>query len=179
MTMVFLGMMLVIANITAAHAGITDTKAEVSSWDELEARLIRGGTLVLTQDITRTSSYDLIVRRKTIIDLNGHTLNGDYSEYEKGSVILVNGNTLTIQDNSEQKTGVLTGGYTSDGGGAVELLSGTGLIIEGGTISGNDSDAGGAISISPGCTVEMRGGVIENHSAGYYGGAIYILFTGK
>lgn len=110
--------------------------------------------------------------------LNGHSINrGLTSATHDGEVISVeDGRTLTIMDSSADKTGVITGGYSSNGGGGIHINSGV-LILESGTISGNKTiDRGGGIKLNDSNSrFIMNGGVISDNIAdGKEGGGVAV-----
>lgn len=136
---------------------------------------------------SKTGGYIVVPENANItLDLNGWTLNRNLSRYtNSGQVIEVIG-TLTITDNSDTKEGVITGGYASVGGGIClsGTVSGTNptLIMEAGTISGNNAlDGGGGVFLGANATFTMSGGKIENNSLDRKseGGGIYVHENAK
>ena len=110
-----------------------------------------------------------------VLDLNGHkidrTLLASDTYNQWGSVFYIaEGGTLTIIDSSEEKTGLITGGYSSRGAGIWN--DGT-LVVNNGNISGNKASitsvgyGGGIYSTG---TLTMRGGNVENNTAKTGGG---------
>ena len=117
-----------------------------------------------------------------ILDLNGHIIDRNLTdEIESGSVILVNGGTLTVEDNSAKKTGKITGGMNSLGGG-IHATIGSKLTINSGTITGNNSSNAGGVFVqgasnATAATKEtkfiMNGGEISNNHTSS-GGGVYL-----
>ncbi len=117
-----------------------------------------------------------------ILDLNGHTIDRNLTdEIESGSVILVNGGTLTVEDSSAKKTGKITGGMNSLGGG-IHATIGSKLTINSGTITGNNSSNAGGVFVqgasnATAATKEtkfiMNGGEISNNHTSS-GGGVYL-----
>ena len=117
-----------------------------------------------------------------ILDLNGHTIDRNLTdEIESGSVILVNGGTLTVEDGSAKKTGKITGGMNSLGGG-IHATIGSKLTINSGTITGNNSSNAGGVFVqgasnATAATKEtkfiMNGGEISNNHTSS-GGGVYL-----
>ena len=115
-----------------------------------------------------------------ILDLNGHTIDRNLTdEIENGSVIFVNGGTLTVEDNSAKKTGKITGGMNSLGGG-IHATIGSKLTINSGTITGNKSSNAGGIYMAGNSTAAtketkfiMNGGEISNNHTSS-GGGVYL-----
>lgn len=125
-----------------------------------------GDTIKLIDNVT--VSFQVTIAKELTLDLNGYTLK--YESENSGRVIWVNrGANFTLKDSSAAKTGKITGGWGSNGGGGV-LNNGT-FTMEGGTISDCSVDSfchGGGVH-SEG-TFVMKGGTISNCTAGMGGG---------
>ena len=82
------------------------------------------------------------------LDLNGHIIDRNLANGDKGRVILVEGATLTITDTSADKNGKITGGYLTGGnrGAGVSVNNGN-LILNGGSIYGNSAESGAGVYI--------------------------------
>ena len=105
------------------------------------------------------------------LDLNGYELSRNLNNATaNGSVLRVKKvGTLTITDSSYG--GTITGGNTTGNGGAIEVLAGGTLYVNGGAISGcKASDKGGAI-YNAGTTIVNGGSIRQNE--GKYGGGIW------
>ncbi len=146
-------------------------------------------TFVLPEDIT-TSTYISIPNGKSLIlDLNGHTIDrGLLAPTTNGFVFYITGK-LVIRDSSGNNSGKITGGYDTQSGsvgnaGALYLVSGSNVVLEGGTISENrctlSSSSGrypaGAVYAHGGSTFSMTGGVIKNNEAtgNYAVGGVFV-----
>ena len=109
-----------------------------------------------------------------ILDLNGYTLNrGLTTSTSYGNVIkVVSGSTLTINDNSANGSGVITGGYTDNSGGIRN--EGT-LYFNGGTIKNNHATSQGAGIWNTGTAYINGGNIKDNYctSESANGGGIY------
>ncbi|MDE6058712.1 MAG: hypothetical protein K2G44_01580 [Clostridia bacterium] len=117
--------------------------------------------------------------KSVILDLNGHTINGnnsDASQTGRGDVIVVGG-TLIITDSSESGTGKITGGKMGGnscsqvGGGGLTILSGGTVTLERGAITGNEghfnnSNAGGVGGVYVAGTFNMTGGSVNGNRIG-------------
>ena len=128
--------------------------------------------------------------RAFILDLNGYTINRGLSAPTiDGSVIKIEGGTLTVKDSSATNSdgtngaGTITGGNSSGGGGGIHITSYSSgnvpgsLILESGTISDNTANAsfGGGVYIGNDCTFTMNGGAIENNKViSNSGGGVYV-----
>ena len=144
---------------------------------------LTSGTYKLTEDVTLTdANLTIPVGAEVTIDLNGKTLTGN----GLGSVIRVSGK-LTILDNGNG--GKITGGFKNytdawvnnvehDGGG-IFVDTGAEVVLESGSITGNDAWNGGGVYINGGGSFTMNDGEISNNNAlrPYHGGGggIYVL----
>lgn len=83
------------------------------------------------------------------LDLNGHTISRNLEKpVANGSVFYINCKTLYITDSSESQTGKITGGYTTEYGGAFFIHNNGVVFIENCEISGNYAQQmGGGIYI--------------------------------
>ena len=183
-----------------AGAGSTETLGLFK--DAIDAVNGSGGTITLLKDIDGTNEVfgtnndtPITFTGDTkatpfILDLNGKTINRRLSALTTdGSVIKIEGGTLTIKDSSATNpdgtngTGTITGGNTGGGGGGIHITSyfssnvpGS-LILESGTISDNTANAsfGGGVYIGNDCTFTMNGGAIENNKViSNSGGGVYV-----
>ena len=175
----------------------------------LDAVNASGGTITLLKDIDSSNAVfgtnnDTPITftggaeaNPIILDLNGKTIDrGLTSAKNAGSVIKIEGGTLTIKDSSAAPdgtggTGMITGGNSSGGGGGIHITSNSigpvsgSLILESGTVSGNFADGsnGGGVYIAGDCTFTMKGGSIDGNtvknSATSHGGGVFVggIFT--
>ena len=166
--------------VSTAEASEPLKLEEVSTADDLRAKITNGKSVKLMADISITSTLE--IAKSLTLDLNGHVLKmtGD------GSVLRVKKDgpdrvTLIITDSRsdtshEDKTlpagGVITGGKGTDAGGSVRsvggavfLENGTTLKLEGGTLTGNSSH--GSVFIN-GATFVMTGGTITGETVGVH-----------
>lgn len=144
---------------------------------------LESGTYKLTEDVMLTdANLTIPVDEEVTIDLNGNMLTGN----GLGSVIRVYGK-LTILDSGND--GKITGGfkkYTNkwinnvehDGGG-IFVDTDAEVILESGSITGNDAWNGGGVYVNGGGSFTMNGGEISNNRTlrSYHGGGggIYVL----
>lgn len=144
---------------------------------------LQTGTYKLTEDVTLTdANLTVPVDEEVTIDLNGNTLTGN----GLGSVIRVYGK-LTILDRGD--SGKITGGFKNytdawvnnvehDGGG-IFVDTDAEVILESGSITGNDAWNGGGVYVNGGGSFTMNGGEISNNRTlrPYHGGGggIYVL----
>ena len=166
---------------------MTEDKKEgqlTSSWPDLQTKINETpdkGTIELDHDYTAVSGSDRLQikdKKSITIDLMGHTLNRNLTSEEKNGHVLevFEGAKLTIKDSSDKKTGTITGGYSTRGGG-IYVNKGAVLEMEAGTISQNSADEdGGGIYVAGDLTV--TGGAINNNDADTDGGGIFVTTDG-
>ena len=173
--------------VSTAEASEPLKLEEVSTADDLRAKITNGKSVKLMADISITSTLE--IAKSLTLDLNGHVLKMTGS----GSVLKVSGRaTLTITDSRPQNPhtepyvglpagGVITGGEGTNVtgiyyvGGAVFLENGTTLNLEGGTITGNSSR--GSVFIN-GATLVMSGGTITGETVGVHNNVGTFTMTG-
>ena len=170
--------------ITSAISGISAFAAgiEVNSAEAMQSAVDSAGTdaatLTLTADITASSSIIIGEGQNITIDLSGFTLARNLSSPEaKGSVIIVEGGSLTVKDSSQEHKGVITGGASDFGGGISCLKKQTipsSLTLSGVTFKDNKAGSGGAVYADSGCTVTVSGCTFEGNSA-EKGGAVAVM----
>lgn len=144
---------------------------------------LQSGTYKLTKDVTLTdANLTIPVDEEVTIDLNGNTLTGN----GLGSVIRVYGK-LTILDSGnggkiaggfKNYTGAWVNNVEHDGGG-IFVDTHAEVILERGSITGNDAWNGGGVYVNGGGSFTMNGGEISNNRTlrPYHGGGggIYVL----
>ena len=173
----------------AAGDGTENKPIEISSWDELKSAM--SGSVqndenennptyyIITDNITSPANgYDciLVVKdRHVVLNLNGKTIDRNLSSSDRmGEVIQVQGN-LTITDNSDTKTGKITGGKKQFGGGGIYVTDSGTVTMNGGTISGNSAGtSGGGVFVANNGKFFMNGGTISGNSATKNGGGVYV-----
>ncbi len=138
-------------------------------------------TVKLANDINTGSSVHIY--GNITLDLNGHKIDrGMKTSKNNGEVIQVEEKAkLTVRDTSAGQNGMITGGYSFNGGGGVHVKKGM-LILESGKISGNKSEEGGGgvyLASDDSSQFLMTGGELsDNHAkswaTSHNGGAIYI-----
>ena len=158
--------------LTTADATEPLKLEEVSTADDLRAKITAGNSVKLTKNIDINTALN--VTSTLTLDLNGCVLRlrmrGNTSVF-----YVYNNATLTIQDSSAAKSGTITGGNATDGGGVyIGGNSSEGhLVMTGGTITGcHVSSRGGGVFVFKGsftmsgtaritdCTAAGGGGVV-------------------
>ncbi len=108
-----------------------------------------------------------------LLDLNGHTINralASETAIETGSVIYVNGGSLTVTDSATN--GTITGGNTTSRGGGILVEESGSLTISGGSVSDNTALNGGGIAINGGSLTISGGKISNNNATGAAGGVL-------
>ena len=159
-------------------------EATEMDWKTLKSSVEAGGTVTLTNDVTRNANQIIEVTNPVTLDLNGHTIYG----YETGSPTLYDGyqifyvtegGNLTITDGSAGKGGMITnmwGAYAISVRGTATFEAGTiasgGVYIydygkftmTGGTINTEGDDSG--VVVYENATFTMTGGTITGNYIG-------------
>ena len=147
---------------------ITEVKNQAELLDAIDdgANIKLGDNIDLSQEVVIEGNKIVVV-----IDLNGKTLNRNLtSSADDGHVFKISsGSRLTINDSSGNNSGVIKGGYSSDGGAIYN--SGT-LIFNGGTITQNNASNNGA-GIYNRSNLVINGGAITGNTAAKNGGGIF------
>ena len=127
-----------------------------NTWADLKTAMNAGDNVILTGNCTdpnpsETSYLDVPANKTVVLDLNGYTIDRGLatSSAVSDGYVIKNHGTLTIQDGSTGKTGVITGGNNNNTGtesymGGGIYNSGT-LTINGGSIENNMASQGGGI----------------------------------
>ena len=168
--------------VSTAEASEPLKLEEVSTADDLRAKITNGKSVKLMADISITSTLE--IAKSLTLDLNGHVLkmtgNSSVLRVKKDGPDPV---TLTITDSRPQNPhtgsygrlpagGVITGGEGTNVtgiyyvGGAVFLENDTTLKLEGGTITENSSSGGSVFISGEKAVFEMSGGTITGETVG-------------
>ena len=161
--------------MVAADAEIAGKSATtvVTTEAELLAAITDGANIQLGNSIDLTQEVVIDGNKIVIINLNGKTLNrGRSSAADDGHVFKIGSDSrLTINDSSGDNSGVIKGGYSTNGG---AIDNGGMLIFNGGTITQNNaSDKGAGIWNRSGGTLVINGGAITGNTAANNGGGIF------
>ena len=125
-------------------SGYTTLAEALSEW------AANGGTLKLLQDGELTAKVTL--NKVCTLDLNGQKLSTGVSQ-----ALYVNGGTLTIEDSSEDKSGV----YESTNSGQIYIYSGS-VTLNNGTVKGAGGTAYGVVNVRRfNSSFTMNGGAVE------------------
>ena len=164
-----------IAGIGVSAAGITVNSTEALQ-NAVDSAGTNAATLTLTSNITANSSIVIGNGQNITIDLGGFTLGRSLDSAEtKGSVIIVEGGSLTVKDSSQEHTGCITGGAASDFGGGISCLKkdkvSSSLTLNSVAFKNNKAMSGGAVYVDNGCTMTANGCIFDGNSA-KKGGAV-------
>ena len=161
--------------LTTADASEPLKLEEVSTADDLRAKITAGNSVKLTKNIDINTALE--VTSTLTLDLNGCTLRmtGNTSVF-----YVYNNATLTIQDSSAAKSGTITGGNAGDGGGVYigDNSSEGHLVMTGGTITGCATDRsrgggrGGGVFVFKGSFTMSGTAKITNCTAVWGGGVV-------
>ena len=145
--------------------GVTDEAELIKALDSDE-------TIVLANSIELSDCFFVRDGREHTLDLNGCTLSRDMQSKEAtGHVLQVNaGSKLTIIDECDDDTGLITGGWAPNGGG---IYVGGELVLDECVITGNEAEYGGGIYVKGGSVTVNKGVVIEENTANN-GGGIFV-----
>ena len=162
----------------SSGSGTSESPYIITSADELDWVFANGGYAQLSQNITRQNTqFEVTTTYPVHLNLAGHTLTVNPGTHYYSRIINIGQYAnLTITDSSGDDSGQITGGNLYPGCGAGIYNSGT-LIIEGGTITGNNAQLenstqgyGGAIYNAANASLRISGGVITNNHAHNTGG---------
>lgn len=154
----------IITASTLSGISVSAADIKVDSPEALQSAVDSAGTnaatLTLTANITANSSIVIGEGQNITIDLGGFTLGRNLSSPEaNGSVIIVEGGSLTVKDSSQEHKGCITGGSASGFGGGISCLkkekSPSILTLNGVTLKDNNAGSGGAVYADSGCTVTV------------------------
>ena len=189
----------VLVSMAIAAEGTSSQNAiEIDTWEELRNALSDDGTKRAGESETTPTYFKLIANctdsvrtsdsyievgqgRSVVLDLNSGTLDRGLSNQgpmQNGHVIMVaEGASLTVDDNSAGKQGKIAGGNTNDDGGGVYIEPGAKFTLNNGSISGNKAElAGGGVFCVGNFT--MNGGTISGNKADE-GAGVYVCDTSK
>ena len=166
--------------VCTADATSPPEPVAVNNAADLKSNIDAGKSVKLTDNIPITETLE--IAKSLTLDLNGYTLR---MTGNRSVLCVYNGATLTIQDSSTAKSGTITGGNATDGGGVyIGGNSSEGhLVMTGGTITGckaasplYGSGRGGGVYMIKG-SFTMSGTARITDCTAVWGGGV-ALFTG-
>ncbi|MDE7158161.1 MAG: autotransporter adhesin family protein [Clostridiales bacterium] len=131
-----------------------------------------------------------------LLDLNGYIINRDLTEAKASGGVFVVAGSLTMEDRQPNRKqlslsyekegeivnvfgGTVTGGNTTENGGAVLVLDGGTFVQNGGTLFGNEAVCGGGVFVSGLGEFVLEGGKLLLNAATNYGGGVYVSSSGR
>lgn len=156
---------------------VTASAATVKLYTDWDAQ---NGTRLVTQGKGMTADGVICVPsgHEITLDLNGYSIDRQLDvAMEDGEVIYVeNGGVLNLTDTKAASGGAgkVTGGYSTNCAGGIEVAQGGTLNLWGGCITGNRTEeSGGGIRLNgEGSRLYMTGGSIQGNTADAQGGGI-------
>ena len=137
------------------------------TWSSLKAALEAGGTVSLDNDVTRSANEFIIIPSgvTATLDLNGHALDGGGSAYRYTYLISISeGGNLTVRD--------------SGGSGAMQNVSGTGIMSINGSCTLESGTVSGSIDVADQGSFTMTGGTITDNNNGVYNSGSFTMTGG-
>ena len=125
--------LVMVASLLPFGALADDTWAEVNSAEALTTALQNGGNIKLTADITVDSQQNWTVSKNVVLDLNSCDIVSSYGKINN-YLFVVNSASLTVTDNSEDKTGTIEATHSSYGYGIQLKGTNSSFTLLGGTI---------------------------------------------
>ena len=157
-------------------SGNTATVKLYADWSSENGILVKDGDgAVFDGAICVPSGHEIT------IDLNGYSINrGLENAIENGEVICIQEDAVLNLTDTTGRSGKITGGFSTNSAGGIEVAPGGTLNLWGGTITGNRSEASGGGILLEGeneknGTLYMTGGTISQNSAGVNGGGIAVI----
>ena len=137
------------------------------TWSSLKAALEAGGTVSLDNDVTRSANEFINIPSgvTATLDLNGHALDGGGSAYRYTYLISISeGGNLTVRD--------------SGGSGAMQNVSGTGIMYICGPCTLESGTVSGSIDVADQGSFTMTGGTITDNNNGVYNSGSFTMTGG-
>ena len=125
--------LVMVASLLPFGALADDTWAEVNSAEALTTALQNGGNIKLTADITVDSQQNWTVSKNVVLDLNSCDIVSNYGKIDN-YLFVVNSASLTVTDNSKDKTGTIEATHSSYGYGIQLKGTNSSFTLLGGTI---------------------------------------------
>ena len=125
--------LVMVASLLPFGALADDTWAEVNSAEALTTALQNGGNIKLTADITVDSQQNWTVSKNVVLDLNSCDIVSNYGK-RNNYLFVVNSASLTVTDNSKDKTGTIEATHSRYGYGIQLKGTNSSFTLLGGTI---------------------------------------------
>ena len=164
--------LVMVASLLPFGALADDTWAEVNSAEALTTALQNGGNIKLTADITVDSQQNWTVSKNVVLDLNSCDIVSNYGKINN-YLFVVNSASLTVTDNSKDKTGTIEATHSSYGYGIQLKGTNSSFTLLGGTIETTqetvniyDSARNTSITISGGKLISTADNVLGVRGSG-------------
>ena len=155
LTALIMALAMVPVTTETAHAD------ETMTWSDLKTALEAGGTVTMTNDITRDSGDSIPISSEAVLDLNGFTLDGAGESYRYQPLFNITKDTgkLTIKDDSQEKKGT------------VQNVIGTDMIIVDGEFNLESGTLKGTVMVHHSGSFTMAGGTVSSNK---YNDVVYV-----
>ena len=131
----FLACMMLLSLLPVTALAAEESWTEVNTAEALSTALSNGGNIKLTGDIdvSTKQSWTVDAGKTVVLDLNNHAITSTYAEINN-FLIVVQGGSLTVTDNSPQKGGQLEANDPGYGYGIQLRNNGSSFTLLAGTI---------------------------------------------
>ena len=155
---VFLSLCMVMSLVPMTALAAEESWEEVSTAEGLSSALGAGGNIKLTEDITVTGAQAWTVGNgvNVVLDLNNHTISSSYAAISN-YIMVINGGSLTVTDNSAEKGGKIEATDSSYGYGIQLKGNNSSFSLLSGTITTTQETVDIPSSAS-GCSIAISGG---------------------
>ena len=155
---VFLSLCMAMSLLPVTALATEESWTEVSTAGELSSALGAGGNIKLTEDITVTGAQAWTVGNSVnvVLDLNNHTISSSYAAMNN-YIMVINGGSLTVTDNSAEKGGKIEATDSKYGYGIQLKGNNSSFSLLSGTITTTQETVYIPSSAS-GCSIAISGG---------------------
>ena len=148
--------LVMVASLLPFGALADNTWTEVGTAEEFASALAAGGNIKLTADISVANKQNWRVEEDVVLDLNNFDIVSSYGE-KNNYLFVVDSASLTVTDNSEDKTGTIEATHSSYGYGIQLKGTNSSFTLLGGTIK-TTQETVDIYTITTGCKIEISGG---------------------
>ena len=155
---VFLSLCMAMSLLPVTALAAEESWKEVNTAEGLSSALGAGGNIKLTEDITVTGAQAWTVGNgvNVVLDLNNHTISSSYAAINN-YIMVINGGSLTVTDNSAEKGGEIEATDISYGYGIQLKGNSSSFSLLSGTITTTQETVDIPSSAS-GCSIAISGG---------------------
>ena len=148
--------LVMVASLLPFGALADNTWTEVGTAEEFASALAAGGNIKLTADISVANKQNWRVEEDVVLDLNNFDIVSSYGE-RNNYLFVVDSASLTVTDNSEDKTGTIEATHSSYGYGIQLKGTNSSFTLLGGTIK-TTQETVDIYTFTTGCKIEISGG---------------------